>query len=191
MVTITKHQRWFYLNIVFTVLILLSVVWLVQALDLNSTAGIERWAEQSHNMLLVLSVLVMLMIVAAMTPFPAEAVTLANGMIFGPEWGVMITWSSAMFGAYITFIWSRYFSRHLKNKYADNEKMQKADQWMRKWGIPGFLLARLVPAVPFFALNIGAAFLPISSRAYLLITGLAILPHVVIICYFGGYLMQG
>ena len=42
---------------------------------------------------------VLLMIVNAFTPFPAELVAVANGMLFGALWGTVLTWVGAMLGA--------------------------------------------------------------------------------------------
>ena len=42
-----------------------------------------------------------LMVVHSFLPFPAEFLAIANGMVYGPVWGVVITWSGAMLGAFI------------------------------------------------------------------------------------------
>jgi uncharacterized membrane protein YdjX (TVP38/TMEM64 family) len=44
-----------------------------------------------------------LMTLHSFVPFPAELLTIANGMVFGSFWGVVITWSGAMLGAYASF----------------------------------------------------------------------------------------
>ena len=61
-------------------------------------------------------------------------------------------------------------------------------RWLRRWGRGGLLLARLIPVVPFFALNFAAALLPVTLRDYLLITAIAILPHAILFSLAGSYL---
>lgn len=180
----------FLVKISFTALCLAILIWGLQWSGLDSSTALHQWATQEHNLLLIVCVSVLLMIISAMTPLPAEAVTLANGMIFGPLLGAAITWISAMLGAYIAFVWSRHFLSNVNSKTLNKDKWRKINRWMDKWGACGFLFARLIPAIPFFALNIGAAFLPLSNKSYLLITGLAILPHVLLICFFGGFMLE-
>ena len=42
----------------------------------------------------------LLMVLHSFVPFPAEFVAMANGMLYGPIWGTVITWSGAMLGAF-------------------------------------------------------------------------------------------
>jgi hypothetical protein len=44
-----------------------------------------------------------LMVLHSFLPFPAEFVALANGMLYGPLWGTVITWVGAMLGAFLAF----------------------------------------------------------------------------------------
>ncbi|MGH9893788.1 MAG: TVP38/TMEM64 family protein, partial [bacterium] len=52
-----------------------------------------------------------LMVLHSFVPFPAELVALANGMLYGPLWGTVITWIGAMLGAFLAFGLSRAFGR--------------------------------------------------------------------------------
>lgn len=159
------------------------------AMGLNEQDRLQNLANNQHCYL-ILGFSVMLMVICAITPLPAEAVTLTNGLLFGPLTGSLISWLSAMLGAYIAFLWSKRYADPIKQKIQYEKKWSKIFSRIHQWGPLGFLLARLVPTVPFFALNIGAAFLPLTTRSYLAITGLAIVPHILIINYFGAYFMH-
>lgn len=173
-------------NLLISVALMTIVLAIIYALDLNQPSTIGEFATQNH-LVVVLIVSVLLMFICAMTPAPAEAITVSNGIIFGPFAGTVITWLSAMVGAYIAFLWGRRHLSPVKANLAKQQNFQKIQGWINKWGIPGFLCARLIPVVPFFALNFGAALLPISVKNYLLITGIAILPHIMIICFLSGH----
>ena len=177
------------LNIALLGIFLFVGIWIGETTGLNNPELIEQWAQSGTGLIWVILSVTLLMILCAMTPLPAEAITLANGMIFGPLMGTAITWVSAMIGAYITYIYSKRFKDRIELN-RQNEKWQRINEWIERWGVLGFLVARLIPVVPFFALNMGAAFLPLSARSYLVITGIAILPHIVIICFFGGHLIH-
>lgn len=186
---IIKKYNPLLLNMLFIAITMLVVIWLGQAYELDNPATFEAWTQQNISIFVIILFVSLLMILCAMTPLPAEAVTLANGIIFGPMLGSAITWISAMIGAYITYKYSKRFKLKIDRGVFATEKWQTVDTWIQRWGVLGFLIARLVPAVPFFVLNIGAALLPITTRNYLLITGVAITPHIIIICFFGGHLL--
>ena len=44
-----------------------------------------------------------LMVAHSFLPFPSEIIALANGMLYGPLWGTLITWVGAMLGAAAAF----------------------------------------------------------------------------------------
>ena len=51
------------------------------------------------------------MVLHSFVPFPAEVVAMANGMLYGPLWGTLITWVGAMLGAYLAFGLARWLGR--------------------------------------------------------------------------------
>lgn len=185
-----KKKTMFLLHIGFIVISMLIVVWAIEVNGLNDPAQFEQWAETDLGWPLLIILVSLIMILCAMTPLPAEALTLANGMLFGPLMGTIITWVSAMIGAYVTYAYSKRFKNKFEFKGYDDEKWRQVNDWIAKWGVLGFFLARLVPAIPFFALNVGAAFLPLNDRTYIMVTGIAILPHIVIICCLGEHLVH-
>jgi uncharacterized membrane protein YdjX (TVP38/TMEM64 family) len=52
-----------------------------------------------------------LMVVHSFITFPAEFVAFANGLVYGPVWGSVITWVGAMLGAFAGFGVARWFGR--------------------------------------------------------------------------------
>ena len=47
-------------------------------------------------------------VAVAILPIPAEIPAMVNGMVFGPFWGTLVTWISALLGAQISFELARY-----------------------------------------------------------------------------------
>jgi uncharacterized membrane protein YdjX (TVP38/TMEM64 family) len=52
-----------------------------------------------------------LMTVHSFLPFPAEVIAIANGIIYGPIWGSVITWVGAMIGVASAFAVVRVLGR--------------------------------------------------------------------------------
>lgn len=154
----------------------------------DTPLSMKYWYNGDNHWLILVLISMLLMVICAMTPLPAEAVTIANGAMFGPLLGSLITWLSAMIGAGITFLYGRYLLKIKDFRVLECTEHRRIDRWVSRWGNLGFAVARLVPVVPFFALNIGAAFLPISTRNYFSITGIFIIPHILVICFFGGHI---
>lgn len=167
---------------------LLAGIVFIYSLNAEDPAAMMYRMNTQNHWLMLVTISFMLMFLCAITPLPAEAVTVANGIVFGPVLGTIVTWLSAMAGAGITFLYGRYLLQKSNTKFTDDTNYLKLKDMIQKWGNLGLVVARLLPVVPFFALNIGAAFLPVSTKNYFLITGVCILPHILIICFFSGHL---
>lgn len=176
------------LIVTISLLTIAAALWMIYTVESTAALDQEQWPGSDNHWLIVIGLSFFLMFLCATTPLPAEAITVANGMVFGPVLGSLVTWVSAMLSAAITFWIGRRLLRDSQLNLLQQDKFQKINNWIIRYGIYGLLLARLIPIVPFFALNIGAAFLPVSTRNYLLITGIGILPHIMIICFFSGYI---
>lgn len=184
----TEKERHRHIMSVITLVSLIAIFWIIFSASANDTWDMNTLITNGDHWFLIVSISFLLMFVCAITPLPAEAVTVANGALFGPILGTLLTWVSAMFGAAVTFYLGRRLLQRSNMKLLEHDKYHRLMQWTNKWGVKGLMLARLIPVVPFFALNIGAAFLPVSGKKYLLVTGIGILPHIMIICCFSGHI---
>ena len=100
---LTSSQRIGLVRIATALALLLVIAlgvlaWWYHAVGIAPTSkGIEAEIRSWGNWAVVASIA--LMVAHSLVPFPAEFVTFANGMLFGPVWGVVITWTGAMLGA--------------------------------------------------------------------------------------------
>jgi uncharacterized membrane protein YdjX (TVP38/TMEM64 family) len=126
-----------------------------------------------------------LMVVHSFLPFPSEIIALANGMVYGPLWGSVITWTGAMIGASIAFGLARSLGQQfVMRMLSDNRKRQLAT-WSREQGGPVLLVARLIPVIAFNLINYAAAFTHISWWTFVWATGLGILPLTILLSVLG------
>jgi len=135
-------------------------------------------------------VFVLIYALAAGLALPGSALTLAGGAIFGLWPGLALNWAGATLGSGIAFLLARhlgrdYVSRRLKGRVA------ALDQNAGSHGFLTVLFLRLVPLVPFNALNYGAGLSSVSLRDYVLATALGILPGAFAYTYFASAILAG
>ena len=126
-----------------------------------------------------------LMIIHSFVPFPAEFLTIANGMVFGTFWGIVITWSGAMLGAYASFGLTRVYGRPFVAKKVNSSKLKKLDLWVQQQGAISLLLSRFIPLISFNLINYGAGLTKISWWTFTWTTGIGILPITIIMVTIG------
>lgn len=126
-----------------------------------------------------------LMVAHSFLPFPAEVVALANGMVYGPLWGAVITWVGAMLGAATAFALGRALGRPFVLRALPERHRRALDAWSLRQGGPALLASRLVPVIAFNLINYAAALTPISWWTFLWATGLGILPLTILLSVLG------
>lgn len=119
---------------------------------------------------------VMLMVVHSFVPFPAEIVAMANGMLYGPWWGTLITWSGAMLGAWLAFGLARWLGRPFVLTMVARRHHEAVDRWCERQGGGALFFARFVPVISFNLINYAAGLTSISWWTFSWATGLGILP---------------
>jgi len=126
-----------------------------------------------------------LMVVHSFLPFPAELVALANGMLYGPVWGTVITWVGAMLGAFLAFGLSRAFGRPFVEAMVARRHWQRLDDWTGEHAAQMVFLARFLPVISFNLVNYAAGLTRISWWTFGWTTGLGILPMTVLMAAMG------
>jgi pyruvate/2-oxoglutarate dehydrogenase complex dihydrolipoamide dehydrogenase (E3) component/uncharacterized membrane protein YdjX (TVP38/TMEM64 family) len=91
--------------------------------------------------------------VAALALPGAALLTLAAGAIFGFLWGVVIVSFASSIGATLSFLLSRFVLRDwVRQRYAS--RVQAVDRGIEKEGAFYLFTLRLIPAAPFFVVNV-------------------------------------
>jgi len=126
-----------------------------------------------------------LMIAHSFLPFPAEVVACANGMVFGPVWGTVITWVGAMLGASAAFGVVRIMGRPFLERILSPDRRAQMAIWSRDYGGRTLLTARLIPVIAFNLINYAAALTKIPWWTFLWATGIGILPLTILLAIMG------
>ncbi len=109
---------------------------------------------------------------------PGSIASLAAGALFGPVLGTLLTLTGATLGAAGAFEISRRLGRARAERLLKG-RAASADAWVGERGLGGVIGLRLIPAVPFNALNYAFGLSAVSRRDHLLGTALGIVPGTV------------
>ncbi|MGB0544016.1 MAG: VTT domain-containing protein [Longimicrobiales bacterium] len=121
---------------------------------------------------------------------PGSILTLAGGAIFGAVGGTIYTTIGANIGANAAFGIGRFLGRDGLRRVAGN-RLEALDQATLNHGFRGLLTLRLIPAVPFNALNFGSGLTSIGWSTYAAATAIGIFPGTVVYTMFADALLAG
>ncbi len=120
-----------------------------------------------------------LMVVHGLVPFPIEALTVANGLLFGFWEGVAVTWTGMMLASWTGYLAARYTARPLALRWVSAGRLEKISD--RVSGAPWKLLAiRQVPVFSFCLLNLALGLLDVPFRRFTWTTALGNIPYVIV-----------
>jgi uncharacterized membrane protein YdjX (TVP38/TMEM64 family) len=163
---------------------ILAALGLAYALGLHRYLSFEVLAEnravllgwtQAHTALaLAAFVLAYIAIVALSLPGGAVA-TLTGGFLFGTWLGGLAAVVGATIGATLLFLAARTALGDMLRAKA-GPGLRKLEDGFKRDALSYLLVLRLVPAFPFFLVNLAPAFLGVSLRTYLIGTFFGILP---------------
>ena len=109
----------------------------------------------------------------------AAIMTLAGGAVFGLLWGTVVVSFASTLGATVAFIVSRYILRDgIQRRYGDRLKTINAGV-ERDGGFYLFTM-RLVPAFPFFIINLVMGLTPMRTITFAWVSQLGMLPGTVV-----------
>ncbi|NLF80367.1 MAG: TVP38/TMEM64 family protein [Clostridia bacterium] len=120
---------------------------------------------------------VLLMALIFLLPIPSEGLVVVILKIYGVFYGLLISWAGATIGSLALFYIARGLGRSLIKTIATPERMAVVNSWAERGGIPGLLVARLLPLPSFFA-NFIISLLPtMTAWRYIWTAAVAGLPY--------------
>ncbi len=185
----SQQTRWGkpFLLLVVATGIIVAGFFFRDSLSIASLAEKESQLRDYQSQHPVLVIGLALAIYSAATGFSipgAAALTLVFGWYFGWWQGVLIVSFASTLGATIAFLMSRYFlSDWVQKRLGD--RLAAFNQRFRSEGNFYLFTLRLIPAVPFFLINLGMGLTPIRVRDYWWISQLGMLPATMVYVYAG------
>ena len=117
--------------------------------------------------------------------FPgATVMTLAAGAIFGLVWGTVIVSFASTLGATLAFLMARFVLRDsIQGKFGD--KLAAINAGIARDGPFYLFTLRLVPALPFFVINLVMGLTPIKTWTYYWVSQLGMFAGTIVYVYAG------
>jgi pyruvate/2-oxoglutarate dehydrogenase complex dihydrolipoamide dehydrogenase (E3) component/uncharacterized membrane protein YdjX (TVP38/TMEM64 family) len=109
----------------------------------------------------------------------AALMTLAGGAVFGLLWGTVIVSFASTIGATLAFLVSRFLLRDwVKARFG--QRLQAIDEGIRRDGAFYLFTLRLIPAFPFFLVNLLMGLTAMKARTYYWVSQLGMLAGTVV-----------
>lgn len=133
---------------------------------------------------------VLLYAAATALALPGSVLTIVGGAVFGFGWGAVLNTVGANLGANAAFGVARFLGRDGIQQLTRG-RLAGLDRVAEQRGFWGLFALRLVPLVPFNALNFGAGLTALRWRDYALATVIGILPGTLVYTFFADALVRG
>lgn len=129
---------------------------------------------------------VLLYAVATLAPLPKNVFSLAAGLLFGFVEGIGIVLAAALLGALAGFALGRVLGREAVERMTGT-RVARVDALLGRHGLLAVLCVRLVPLLPFIAINYLAGLTAVRVGNYVIGTALGIIPGAVAYVALGAY----
>ncbi len=175
------------------VAILIGVGIIVRATPAGTLWSLEGLVDQMRSLRLTMwAPLVFVVLYATATAFaiPGSVLTIAGGAVFGFWWGALYNSIGANIGANAAFLLAKALGREGVEALG-GKRVQGLNRATEQHGFIGLLVLRLVPLVPFNALNFGSGLTSLRWHDYALATVVGILPGTLVYTFFADALVLG
>lgn len=120
---------------------------------------------------------------------PRNVLTTVGAALFGIVVGVVLSWIAALLGAVAGFALGRFLGSGAVARLTRG-RLERVSATLRDRGTEAVLAARLMPVVPFTAVNYGAGALGVRLRHFVLGTAVGIVPGTVAYAVLGAYALE-
>jgi len=175
---------------IFTVVLLLAMLLLffvVQALQLPFLAedtsfllGLQKWGAALAG--------VGLLIVDVVAPVPASIIMVANGILFGPVGGTLLSVTGG-FGAALVGYWIGTRGERVGKRWFGDAALARANAFFEKHGMIAVIVSRPIPIVA-EAVTIVAGISRMPARKFFPATLLGLVPTAIVYAVAGAYTLD-
>ena len=160
------------------------------SLDVLKARQSEFSGFYADNPVLVIGVFFLIYVMSTALSIPGAAIlTLAGGALFGLVTGIVIVSFASTIGATLAFLGSRFLLRDwVQAKFGD--RLRAINEGVEKDGAFYLFSLRLIPAVPFFVINLAMGLTPIRTWTYYWVSQFGMLLGTIVYVNAGTQLAQ-
>jgi uncharacterized membrane protein YdjX (TVP38/TMEM64 family) len=129
---------------------------------------------------------VLLYTVATLAPVPKNVIATVAGVLFGLALGIVVVLLAALLGALAAFALGRALGRDAVERIT-GARVARVDALPHRRGLLAVIGVRLIPVLPFTAINYAAGLTGVRTRDYLIGTALGIIPGTIAFVALGTY----
>ena len=166
------------------------LAWQLGLFRLRDAAELATAIRQAREQRFVIPLFVLIYAAAATVGLPGTVLTLAGGAMFGTVLGSLLNWLGAVMGAVGAYLLARALGRDAV-RYLLGSRIDALDRVIASHGFITLLRLRLIPVVPFNALNFGAGLAGVRASDFLAATAIGIVPGTVVFTYFADSVLTG
>ena len=136
-----------------------------------------QWVDYSkeHQIQTAILFFVSYVVMTALSIPGAALLTLLAGALFGLFYGVVLVSFASTLGATFAFLSSRFLLRdYVQNKFI--KYLESINQGMAKEGAYYLFILRLIPAIPFFAINLVMGLTKMKTGLFFSVSQIGMLP---------------
>lgn len=115
---------------------------------------------------------------------PGAVMTIAGGLAFGALWGVIYSLIGAYAGALVAFGAGRFLGRNFVARTVSGRLLHILEG-ITRYGFQIIFYLRIVPIIPYNALNLLAGASPIRFRDYLWASAIGMVPGTIVFAFLG------
>lgn len=191
--TTPPPRRGAWLRLTIFVVILLSLWYAARLLGFDQYISAERIGttiRDAREVPYAAAIFVLVYVGVATIGLPGLPLTLAGGAIFGVAYGIALTWLGATLGATGAYLLARTLGGNALHRLL-GKRAGTLDRLLDDGAFLTMLRLRLIPVVPFNALNFGAGLAGVRIAPYVAATAIGILPGTSVYTYFADSLLAG
>lgn len=168
----------------------LFVLLLVLAVSIEAVGGVPSrddiagWVDHAGPFAAPLFILMYAF--STLFPVPKNLLSVLAGLLFGMWWGLLLVWGAAMLGAVAAFWIGRLLGREAVEQFT-GARVAAVDATLARHGLLSVIGVRLIPVLPFTAINYTAGLTGLGLGAYVFGTAIGIVPGTVAFVALGAY----
>jgi len=142
-----------------------------------------------HTFYTILIFFIVYVLTTALSIPGAAVLTLFAGALFGLAVGTVIVSFASTLGATLAFLTSRFLLRdYVQQRFRD--KLETINEGVKKEGEFYLFTLRLIPAFPFFLINLTMGLTPLKVSKYYIVSQIGMLPGTIVYVFAGTQLAR-